>query len=395
MSRFVSQLLLSFFLTAACFAQINFTTIASFNGANGSEPTAAPLLADSSGNLWGMTQSGGTNNAGTVYEIAAGQLSSVYNFCSLANCADGSAPVGGLIIGPDGNFWGTTSTGGAKNCGTLFDLTSAGALKTIHSFCATKTDGANPRGTPYWNHSTTESEIYVSTFSGGANNAGTLWIYLSAKGESRIQYSFEDGASDEKNPIGPAYPARTVLGIASAGGISNAGAIYELYGNRPEGGYEFCQKADCADGSNPGPYLSSGTGSDFFGVTESGGAYQMGTLFLWRQDGGGSAFTSLYSFCSLANCADGAIPTGGVAQDPTTQIIYGTTSQGGVNQAGTIFQFSANKVLTTLYSLCSLPACADGENPAGSLLYLNGTIYGTTSTGGANGMGTVYSFSIP
>jgi hypothetical protein len=106
--------------------------------------------------------------------------------------------------------------------------------------------------------------------------------------------------------------------------------------------------------------------------------------------------STVHNFCQEANCTDGAAPLGGLVQDEKGNI-YGTTTLGGANQQGTIFGLmDDSKVFKTLYSFCSLPGCPDGQNPSGALIEVEpGVFYGTTSTGGVSGMGTVYSFSAP
>jgi uncharacterized repeat protein (TIGR03803 family) len=372
-----------------------FLNIVSFNGTNGATPTTAPLLSDSSGNLWGMTEAGGANNSGTVYEISSGVLTTIYSFCSVTNCADGSTPMGGLIIGPDGNFWGTTSLGGAKNCGTLFETNSIGIQTVVHSFCASKYDGKNPEGTPYLaSYNSLGPAVYVSTLAGGQYGNGSVWGWLVNQSGYKVVNSFFAGGTEIGAPVGGLYSGLYTYGIASTGGVNNSGAIFGLYGNRLQGGYVFCQKASCADGANPGAYLANAE-NNLLGVTANGGVNAAGTLFALHdhQIGSGPQFLTLYSFCSVSNCADGSNPIGGVVQDQHG-FTYGTTSAGGANGEGTVFKLSGNgKTLSTLYSFCPEAGCADGQNPSGSLSYANGVIYGTTATGGANGMGTVYSLT--
>jgi uncharacterized repeat protein (TIGR03803 family) len=396
----LKSLTLLFLLCATAFAQ-TFTTLASFNGSNGATPTTAPLLADFSGNLWGMTQSGGANNAGTVFEIpAGGSLTTIYSFCSLANCADGSTPMAGLASGPNGNLWGTTSQGGANHCGTLFEITSAGLLTTIHSFCANATDGAIPESTPYYLYNTHYGQlVYVPTSAGGASGFGSIWVWSVTQNGYEVITNFYGSGSDIQSPVGnivPASQSNYNAGVASAGGINDSGAVYGLYGNKIQFGYTFCQKANCADGANPGPYLAV-DGNKLFGVTANGGANSKGTLFALNtaEVGRGSQFFTAYNFCSLANCADGSNPIGGLALGDDSAF-YGTTSAGGANGEGTIYKLSGNRTtVTTLYSFCAIAGCPDGQNPTGGLTYSNGVVYGTTATGGANGMGTIYSLARP
>src|SRR5580700_11693330 len=121
---------------------------------SGSYPDA-PLVQASDGNFYGTTKEGGTNSClyggtnfgcGTLFRITpSGTLTTLYNFCSQSGCADGQEP-GGLVQGTDGNLYGTTSAGGnvacGGGCGTVFKITTTGALTTLHSFHLA--DGDNP-----------------------------------------------------------------------------------------------------------------------------------------------------------------------------------------------------------------------------------------------------------
>src|SRR2546425_8337711 len=94
------------------------TMLVSFDGANGSSPQAA-LIQRSDGDFYGTTLSGGANNKGTVFQVTTnGVLTTVLSF----NSANGSAPGAGLLQGSDGNFYGTTSSGGAICAGTILRL---------------------------------------------------------------------------------------------------------------------------------------------------------------------------------------------------------------------------------------------------------------------------------
>jgi len=95
------------------------------------------LIQDSDGNFYGTTYFGGANtNTGSVFKLTSGGvLTTLYDFCSVNSCADGASPQMGLLLGTDGNFYGTTSSGGAYQSGTVFKITPAGALTTLYSFC--------------------------------------------------------------------------------------------------------------------------------------------------------------------------------------------------------------------------------------------------------------------
>ena len=98
-----------------------FTMLFRFDSEDGANPTGA-LIQSTDRNFYGTTESGGDNGVGgTVFKISpGGALSTVYNFCLQSNCPSGANPLGGVVQGTDGNFYGTTSYGGADSQGTVF-----------------------------------------------------------------------------------------------------------------------------------------------------------------------------------------------------------------------------------------------------------------------------------
>ena len=135
------------------------------------------LIEGPDGNFYGITQNGGANTAGTIFKITpSGSLTTFYNFCSLSSCADGSGPLGGLILGSDGNYYGTTSGGGSNGGGTIYLITPSGSLTTLYNFCsqggASCTDGKFPTTALVQGG---DGYFYGITEAGGANGDGTVF----------------------------------------------------------------------------------------------------------------------------------------------------------------------------------------------------------------------------
>lgn len=206
---------------------VKFKTLVNFDGINGGNPgewAQATLVQGTDGNLYGTTASAGAYQSGNLFKMTPkGAFTLLYNFCAQPNCADGGGP-GGLVLGTDGNFYGTTTSGGAyglqfggPNAGTVFKITPSGTLTVPYSFCA-------------------------------LNN--------------------------------------------------------------------------CADGSVPSG-LVQGADGNLYGTTQAGGAnasqFGGGTIFKITPDG---SFATLYSFCSLSNCADGSNPTAAMIQAGRWELLW-------------------------------------------------------------------------
>lgn len=148
------------------------TVLHNFQLTEGAYPTTA-LMQATNGNFYGTTQRYAANNGGTFFEMTpSGKLTTLYNFCSKANCADGGSPWE-LIQATDGNFYGATNYGGKTGHGTLFEITPAGKLTTLYSFCPTSPcTGDTPDAGLL---QATDGNFYGTTFVGGTLNEGTVF----------------------------------------------------------------------------------------------------------------------------------------------------------------------------------------------------------------------------
>jgi hypothetical protein len=143
-----------------------FTTLFNFDGTHGQD-SAGSLVQGADGNFYGTTANGRASSeycpfktCGTVFKMTPdGKVTVVYSFCRQANCADGDSPSGALVQGTNGSFYGAAAFGGTSSycqdefqsgdgCGTIFEITPTGKLRTLYNFCALKkcADGALPNG---------------------------------------------------------------------------------------------------------------------------------------------------------------------------------------------------------------------------------------------------------
>ncbi len=365
---------------AAPAQNVYFTTLASFDGTDGSVPSG--LIQATDGNFYGTTYAGGTDSqcyyggpCGTVFKITpGGTITSLHSFQG----PDGAFPVDPLVQASDGNFYGTTQYDGAYGGGTVFGITPSGTLTTLYSFCSQPkcADGSRPAAGLV---QATDGNLYGATGLGGAGGCadggcGTVFR-ITTDGTLTTLYSFTGGADG----AGPA--ASLVQGtdgnlygttVDTVFRMTLAGVLTTLTGTELE----------------PSGLVQAADGN-FYGTTYLGGNYgNSGTVFRVTPTG---VLTTLYSFCSQNGCTDGHSPAGGVVQGRDGNF-YGTTVFGGAyNNAdycsgvgcGTIFKITPEGVLTTLHSFCAAGGpCPDGYNPYGALLLARDrNFYGTTAGG--------------
>jgi uncharacterized repeat protein (TIGR03803 family) len=357
------------------------------------------MVQGPSGSLYGTTFYGGPGNYGTIFKIATtGRLTTIYNFCSLAACADGTQPDGGLVLAPNGSFYGITNTGGAYGFGTVFKITPAGKLTTLHSF--NQTDGAYPETGLIL---ATNGNLYGTTNSGGAYGTGAAFEITPSGTFSPLYSLCDNGALCENgdspnglmqaadgNFYGTAYDGGGSFTVNECDPYSGGGSAFQL---TPSGTFtllvsEFCQP----NGFYPNSPLVQAANGNLYGTTAAGGdGSNTGSGTFYEMTTTGSPI-SWYGFCLQTGCPDGSTPQALILA--TDGNFYGTTYSGGANSAlGTIFEITPTGQLTTLHTFANTGT--GGVNPVGALLLdTSGTFYGTTWSGGKNGsFGTVFSLA--
>ena len=297
-------------------------------GADGGTPVA-PVVLGADGSLYGTTFGNLlTGTQGTVFKLPAvgGTLATLFNFSGDAN---GGHPESGLVQGSDGSFFGATA-GGASGYGTLFKVTSSGALTTLAAL--TNFDGAQPFSPPIEG---SDGNFYGVTTFGGVSNFGTVY-QLTPAGVLTTLYSFR-GAGDGATPSGPLVegPDGNFYGATAANGSVSAanGGSGTIFMITPAGTLTTLHLFTVStDGENSsGLFLASD--GNLYGDTSSGGANNTGTVFRVTPTG---SFTTLYSFAATG---DGARPQAGLIQAGDGNF-YGTTSGGGTSLDGTVFRLT-------------------------------------------------------
>jgi uncharacterized repeat protein (TIGR03803 family) len=383
-----------------------FTTLVQFDlNTDGAGPQYGALVQGRDGNLYGTTSGGTTNStAGTVFKMTPdGTLTTIYNFCSQPNCADGHTPVAGLVLGTDGFFYGTTSSGGDLNCGypygcgTVFKITPEGKLTTLYTFTASGGAGAGPLGGLVQG---SNGSFYGTTGSEGGD--GTVFKITPSGTLTTVHYfSPPDGLWPIAGPalgIDGKFYGTTPGGGTSANCNDGCGTVYKM---TPAGKVTTLHSFDSTDGTQPVGGVVQAADENVYGTTVLGGTSPVcallypggcGTVFELTPAG---KLTTLYNFCSLSNCLDGVSPYGTLLQ-ATDGNLYGTALAGGVLGYGTLFQITTNAAFNVLHNFDRI----NGGSPfAGLMQATNGILYGTTYYGGTPsscnyGCGSIYSLDL-
>jgi uncharacterized repeat protein (TIGR03803 family) len=369
-----------------------FRTLVDLNGANGAAP-GGPLIQGLDGNLHGAANSGGSGDTGTVFELTpADVLTTLYDFCTENGCKDGANPVAALVQARDGTFYGITTGGGVNSRGTVFGLTPAGKLRTVYSFCAQAdcADGEFPQGLVL----APDGNFYGTTQTGGANGQGTVFSLTFDSGLTTL-YSFcaQASCADGEAPNGLILATDgNFYGTTQGGGANGYGTVFKItHTGALKTLYSFCAETNCADGGEPGAALLQANDGNLYGTTDSGGsAGGAGTIFKITLAG---ALTTLHIFCAQGPCDDGTGPISPLVQ-ATDRAFYGTTGNAGASNYGTIFTITSEGALTTLHSF---DGSDGGDVKTGLFQATNGNLYGTAADGGSGSCdtcGTIFSLNV-
>jgi uncharacterized repeat protein (TIGR03803 family) len=319
------------------------------------------LVQGSSGNLYGTTSNGGNLSecdgigCGTAFKMTlSGTLTTLYDFCSKSDCADGAVLYDALKQGPDGNYYGTTWAGGAGNGGTVFEITPTGELTTLYSFCVINYpfcgDGSNPIVLVLG----ADGNFYGTTAYGGGNGEGSVFK-ITPSGTLTTIYSFcaqiacTDGATprdgvilgSDGNFYGPTY----------YGGTDNEGTLFQI---TPAGVLTTLHSFDGTDGRYPIQHLFQATNGAFYGITDNDGPSADGTIFSLS--------------LGLAHCVETAPISGKVG---TKVIVLGNKLKGATsvtfNGTAAVFKIVLSTEITTTVPNGATTGKVQVTTPSGTL----------------------------
>ena len=305
------------------------------------------------------------------------------------NGTDGTYPQAALVADAAGNLYGTTSNGGDSNFGTTFELTPAAGgswtEKVLHSF-GSGADGEYPQTGLIFDAA---GNLYGTTYEGGAYGYGTAFELTPASGGNwteKVLYSF--GRTNTAYPTSGLIfdSAGNLYGTTLQGGPDQGGSVFEL---TPAGGGNWTERdlydfGSLANGIFPYGGVTFDSAGNLYGTTSTGGTFSGGTVF--KLTAGTWTMTVLHNFGSGT---DGSTSYAGLVLAAGN--LYGTTSTGGTYGSGTLFELTPSGGGWTEAVLHNFGNGSDGVTPyAGLIIDVAGNLYGTTLSGGSYGGGTVF-----
>ena len=372
-------------------------TEVNFSGLNGQYPS--PLLTiDSQGNVYGTTTQGGPSynptgsppvpGYGTIWKFSpSGGLTTLFSFGSALS-------VNGVVLDSQGNLWGTTPSGGINcgaisgGCGTIFEVTPAGQFSTIHQFSGP--DGAGPGPLVF----DSQGNLWGATSSGGTPfNAsqlqygnGTLFEYNPSAGIFTNPLLFSPGGLSIKPSTRVVFDGQGNLYGVAGPGTNGFGSLFEFSSH---GVLTTLVSFTGLNGEGPNGVLTLDSQGNLYGQTYQGGAGYIppasgyGSIFKYSVPTG--QLTTLYSFTQSG--ATGQLPLSGGATLDTNGNLYGTTTYGGTDSDGVVWEYSSSGALSDLVTFSG----PNGSSPESTLVLDNASnLWGTTNQGGASGYGTLF-----
>lgn len=368
-----------------------------FTGNSGANPQYAKLLQASNGKLYGTTSQGGSNNLGVLFEFDT--LTNTFTHKFDFQGPNGSGPRGSLIQAANGKLYGMTQQGGLNNQGVIFEydiLMNTQQVLVHFSGVSAPSPGGQPIGTLI-QPDPLVTKLYGVTRMGGANDRGVVFEYDYTTNVYTRKQDFDGntGLALGSAPHGQLIKAvsassssTTLYGLSSSGGTNNAGTLFE---------YDYAldvltKKIDLTSttGSNPQGSLFLASNGILYGTTTAGGT-SAGVIFEYHIN------TNTYN--RIHNFTNGAGSTGGITYCELAEVsagkLYGLTRLGGATNAGVIFELDVTNPLSPVYTKRVDLVTANGSLSFGSLMLAStGKLYGMTSAGGAAAGGVIFRYQV-
>jgi uncharacterized repeat protein (TIGR03803 family)/VCBS repeat-containing protein len=362
------------------------------DGDGGEHPTST-LVQGPDGSFYGTTYGGpvGADSKGTIFRIGSdGAMTTLFTFLQSIGgqvCPNGCFPIGTLALGTDGGIYGVTESGGLFGDGTLFKITLAGHFTKLHDF-----DDGSPS-----NHGLggglalgPDGKFYGTTRYGGPTNFGTVFR-LETDGSITTLFAFS--GNDGQWPFGDLVRGSdgNVYGTTQGGGGgggTTCGDVYNGCGTvfrvSVSGTVSMVHAFDGTAGVGPVSGLTQGTDGNFYGTNSEGGN-GCGTAYRMTLSG---TVTLIHAF-AVGN--GGCVPRAQLVQGANGDF-FGTTAGDQGGHKGSVYQLTPTGAATALHNFLG----PEGSHPFGGVVQAsNGYLYGTTSEGGDYNLGVVFRVAFP
>jgi uncharacterized repeat protein (TIGR03803 family) len=333
------------------------TTLHVFTGADGQHPETGLLLA-ADGNFYGTATGGGATGNGTVFRISAsGTFTVLHSFTG----SDGGFPLGALIAGSDGNFYGTTVNGGSANGGTVYRISPSGTFSSLHSFTFAAQDGNDPRGALVLG---SDGNFYGTTEFGGAGGGHGTTYRMTPSGAVTVLHAFTGFDGDA--PLAGLTLARDgrFYGTTSTLGQNGSGTIFSM---TAAGAVTVQRALSSSDGSPGEAKLLQASDGAIYGANLTGPGSSLGDVFKLVP---GPAFASPLVQVNTPYFTEDdvtlttAVPLTALTITITMQITPGVTFSGQFQNVGS--QFTQSHVTTTSAITYTFTLKAGSTVPAGT-----------------------------
>lgn len=355
-----------------------------FNGTNGQNPFGSLILANNN-KLYGLTYQGGVFGQGTIIEYNP-QNDSLIKKKDFNPTLTGSNPYGNLLQAQNGRFYGMAFLGGANNNGSIFEYNlQTDSLIRKFSFSTSLGTGQNPYGNLI---EISNGKFLGTTIQGSLNNGGALFEWNNNINSYQVLHRFSN-ASNGRNPQGSLqkHSNGKFYGLTNRGGQTNFGVIFEFdtFNN------VVTKKLDLNVKQNGGYPLSNlsnfSKNNDLFGTTSSGGSNYAGSIFKINIEQ--QQYIKLYDFNAIT---DGANPQCRMIEAPNKKL-YGLNLNGGSQNNGTLYEFNPKDSIFS--KKIDFQGTTNGKNPHAALTVFNDSLlYGMTSLGGINDYGVIFKYNI-
>ncbi len=346
----------------------SFHTVHDFDFSDGAYPRA-PLVLGSDGNFYGTASAGGENGAGTVFRVTqAGVVSPIYSLVA----GEGPLSESPLLETSPGVFVGTTSEGGLNNLGKIYQVTTAGAFTALHEFGPAPDGGLQPQGGLILSGGV----LYGTARTGGTDNIGAVYRLDTDGGNFQVLASLLDPAGGYPSSSLVQASDGNLYGSSSKNGATTTALMFRIDASDA---FEIVKPLAPTEALAPLSAFTEGPDGALYAVAEGGGAHLMGTVI--RLDPASTDVTVLHDF----DGTDGLQPRAGLLL-ASDDLLYGAAVGGGDNSLGTLFRIDTKGTFSKLWDFTG----DEGASPNATLTEGSDHFFYGSASGGGGGTGTIF-----